>query len=168
ASERAADVAKKGYAGVLEADLWRSEAKMEALRRDSATKPARQTQLPSRGSGRDDMTGRPNESDHGEDERIDDDGDEEAPRDKEDGLQMWREEMAIRFLAGRDEDFDYTDVDAGQEGDGSEEEREEEEKWFNDEEESWLGEEERGEEGGHRGEDHLKPVLKGETGVQDF
>lgn len=164
-------MAKKGYAGVLEADLWRSEAKMEALRRDSAIKPARKTPLPVRGLERDDMTGRQNKSDYREDERINDDGVDEGPMDKEEGLQMWREEMEMRFLAGRDEDFEYTDVDAGQEDDGSEEEREEAEKWFNDEEESWLGEEERGDEKVHRGENHekgLKPVLKGETGVQDF
>lgn len=157
-------MAKKGYAGVLEADLWRSEAKMESLRRDSTTKPAHSTGLSADELGKEDITGPRRTSDQGKDGRINDDVIDEAPTNKEEGLQMWREEMEIRFLAGLDEDFKYDDVDAGQEDDGSEEEREEEEKWFNEEEESWLGEGERGEEN----EINLKSVLKGETGVQDF
>ena len=142
---------------------------MEALRRNPATKPTCSAGLPAAGLGKENMTGTRSMNDHGEDGRIgdggiDDDEIDEAPANKEEGLRMWREEMEIRFLSGVDEDFEYDDVDAGQEDDGSEEEREEEEKWFNEEEESWLGEGERGEENekGH------KPVLKGETGVQDF
>lgn len=161
-SERAADVAKKGYAGVLEADLWRSEAKMEALRRDSAAKPARGAALPGSGMDEEDETGTRSTSDRNG--RIYDDDIYEAPANKEEGLRMWREEMEMRFLAGLDEDFEYDIVDAGQEDEGSEEEREEEEKWFNEEEESWL---EAG-DGGEENENGLRPALKGETGVQDF
>lgn len=137
---------------------------MEALRQNSATKPTRSAGLPAAGLGKEDTTGTRRTSDHGEDRRIDDDDIDDTPANKEEGLRMWREEMEIRFLAGFDEDFEYDDVDAGQEDDGSEEEREEEEKWFNEEEESWLGEGEREEENGKG----VKPVLKGETGVQDF
>lgn len=163
-SDRAADVAKKGYAGVLEADLWRSEAKMEALRRDSPMKPACSTASPAAGLTKEHITRTESTNNHREDGKFDVDEIDEDPVNKEEGLRMWREEMEIRFLAGFDEDFEYGDVDAGQQDNGSEEEREEEEKWFNDEEESWLEEEERGEEN----EINLKPVLRGETGVQDF
>lgn len=134
---------------------------MEALRRSSSTNS---TALPTAGLEKDDMTGMTSTSDHGGGEKTDHDDIDEAPTNKEQGLRMWRQAMEIRFLAGLDEDFEYDDVDAGQEDDGSEEEREEEEKWFNEEEESWLGDEERGEEN----EIGLQPVLKGETGVQDF
>ena len=157
-------MAKKGYAGVLEADLWRSEAKIEALRRDSAGKSAESMAKPIVGVEKEDMTGTRSMGDHKEDRKSDDDDIDEAPSNKEEGLQMWREEMEMRFLAGFDEDFEYADVDAGQDDDGSEKEREEEEKWFDEEEESWLGEEERG----GVNITGLMPVLSGETGVQEF
>lgn len=137
---------------------------MESLRQDSTTKPAHSTGLSAAELGKEDITGPGGKNDQGEDGRINDDDIDETPTNKEEGLQMWREEMEMRFLAGLDEDFEYDDVDAGQEDDGSEEEREQEEKWFNEEEESWLGEGEREEEN----EIILKSVLKGETGVQDF
>lgn len=153
-------MAQKGYAGVLEADLWRSEAKMEALRLDSAAKSARSAALPGSGLDEEDETGTRSTSDWNG--MIDDDEIYEGLANKEEGLRMWREEMEMRFLAGLDEDFDYDGVDAGQEDDGSEEESEEE-KWFNEEEASWL---EVGE--GGENENGLKLALKGETGVQDF
>ena len=157
-------MAKKGYAGVLEADLWRSEAKIEALRRDSSGKSAQSIVNPTVGVENEDMTGTRSTCEYREDRRSDDDDIDEAPSNKEEGLQMWREEMEIRFLAGFDEDFEYADIDAGQDDDGSEKEREEEEKWFDEEEESWLGEEEKEEET----RTGLKHALTGETGVQDF
>lgn len=137
---------------------------MEALRRDSSGKSAQSMAKPTVGVEKEDMIGTRRTGDHREDRRSDDDDIDEAPSNKEEGLQMWREEMEMRFLAGFDEDFEYADVDAGQDDDGSEKEREEEEKWFDEEEESWLGEEERG---GVKIQG-LKPVLSGETGVQDF
>lgn len=66
--------------------------------------------------------------------------------------------MTLRFLRGEDQDFEYQDVDEGEEWD-SIEGREEEERWFEDEEPEWV------EEG--EGEGKSKRT-GGETGIQDF
>ena len=159
-SERAAEAKKKGYAGVLETDLWRSEAKMEALRKGTH-KP--RTSNKRANIKKDRVIGSTCVDSQGEDDGIDFDDIYELPSSKEEGLQIWREEMERRFLAGRDEDFDYGEVDAGHEDDGLEEAKEEEERWF-EEDERWMEENEDGEEE-REGKGH---ELKGQTGVQDF
>ncbi|KAL9122302.1 MAG: hypothetical protein Q9187_001150, partial [Circinaria calcarea] len=86
-AEREEEGRRKGYSGVLEADLWRSEAKMEALSNPSKTSL---------------MTYR-----RGQDGEILAEEKDDVPINKEDGLRKWRKEMELRFLRGDDEDFEY-------------------------------------------------------------
>ena len=82
-----------------------------------------------------------------------------VPKTKEEGLEMWKAEMTLRFLAGQDRDFEYGAVDESEEFDGVQE-REEEERWFDEEEPEWVHD--GGSfDGGTKG-------TGGETGVQDF
>lgn len=160
-AERKEDAEKKGYAGVLEADLWRGEAKLEALRRKDgySSSVTAVTQSEANLGGDSTVETRLIRND-----MFDFIDDEDEPENKADGEKMWRKEIERRFIAGRDEDFEeYDDVDDGRWDDGAEEEREEEEKWFDEEEERWVSEEvdDDGKLGKEKG-------LKGETGVQDF
>ncbi len=161
---------------MLEADLWRSEAKMEALRRRDCDSAAADTNNYGNKSGNgleSDSASREHDGVStfhpviAEDNIYDyDDGDE--PQGKEDGERMWRDKMESRFVAGRDDDFeDYEDVDKGKWDDGADEEREEEEKWFDEEEERWFRTEESDGDGYSGGEAKVLK-LKGETGLQDF
>ena len=86
---------------------------------------------------------------------------DEAPIDKEDGMRRWHKEMDLRFLRGDDEDFEYKVVDDNEEyDDRGVEEREEEERWFEEEEPRWVN---------GRGDTETKDiVVQGETGIQDF
>jgi len=87
---------------------------------------------------------------------------DEVPGNREDGIQRWRKEMEIRFLRGDDADFDYATVDESEEyDDRSVEEREEEERWFEDEESAWTTVD------GPKGDLDAK-ALVGQTGVQDY
>ncbi|MCJ1378858.1 hypothetical protein MMC17_001957 [Xylographa soralifera] len=140
-AEREEEGRKKGYSGVLEADLWRSEAKIEAL---TNTKDAGV------------MTYK-----RGADGEILAEERDEVPKTKEEGMQRWRKAMELRFLGGRDEDFEYSTVDEGEEfDDRGVEEREEEEKWFEEEEPQWIGDAQ---------DDRTQELqIEGETGVQDF
>lgn len=160
-AERKEDAKKKGYAGVLEADLWRGEAKLEALRQKdgySTLVIATENEAKLGGESISDSNSIRNDMFH----FIDD---EDEPENRVDGEKIWRKEIERRFVAGRDEDFEeYDDVDAGKWDDGAEEEREEEEKWFDEEEERWVSEE-LDDEDGKLGKERS---LKGETGVQDF
>lgn len=162
-AERKEDAEKKGYAGVLEADLWRGEAKLEALRqKDDYSSSVMVTQneanlggesTPDTGLIRSDMF-----------DFIDD---EDEPQNKAEGEKIWRKEIERRFVAGLDENFEeYDDIDDGRWDDGAEEKREEEEKWFDEEEERWVSEEL--DEDGKLGIEKGLKGLKGETGVQDF
>lgn len=166
AAEREADGKAKGYSGVLEADLYRSEAKLAAVRNaqpkiqdeDAMSPYSSLSQLPAetkpdvpfvsylRGSGGEIL---PEEED-------------EVPQSKEEGLERWKFEMTLKFLRGEDQDFDYKDVDESEEFDVIAE-MEEEEKWFDDEEPEWVDE---SEEGITEGE--AKKGTGGETGVQDY
>ena len=128
---------------MLEADLWRSEAKIEALANPDHAASMRYMR---------DSTG----------EIVAEEKDE-IPMSKEEGMQRWRKEMEMRFLKGEDADFDYKLVDESEEyDDRGIQEREEEEKWFEEEEPAWVTE---------TLLDHdacAKEALKGETGVQDY
>ena len=140
-AEREEEGRRKGYSGVLEADLWRSEAKIDALANPENTSI---------------MTYK-----RGADGEILAEEKDEVPANKEEGMQRWRKEMELRFLRGQDGDFDYTSVDESEKyDDRGAEEREEEEKWFADEEPEWMV----GEENDHS----VATQLKGETGVQDY
>ena len=140
-AEREAEGRRKGYSGILEADLWRSEAKLEALAHPENTV----TMTYNRGT----------------DGEILAEEKDEVPASKEDGMQRWRKEMELRFLRGQDGDFDYTLVDEAEEyDDRGVEEREEEEKWFAEEEPEWMV--------GEQSDSPVDTHVKGETGVQDY
>lgn len=125
----------------MEADLWRSEAKVQALAdpSDAALTTYR------RGAGG---------------EIIAEEKDE-IPKNKEDGLQRWRKQMELMFLRGADTDFDYSRVDNSEQyDDRGTEEREAEEDWFNREEPQWAVDDDSASPSSNR--------LTGETGLQDF
>lgn len=127
---------------MLEADLWRSEAKVAALNNPDAAS-MRYTR---------DASG-----------EIIAEEKEEVPIDKADGLQRWHKEVELRFLRGEDPDFEYVTVDEDEIYDNRGiEEREEEEKYFDEEEPSWLGADE--------DQDHPagSEAPAGQTGVQDY
>ena len=135
----------------MEADLYRSEAKLAALKGNP------DSLFEDEGAGR-------IEKDHGvpylsyargqSGEVLPEDPDE-VPRSKEEGFERWKFEMTLKFLGGEDKDFDYKDVDAGGEWDEIEN-RDVEERWFEDEEPEWVGEED------------TEGTVGGETGIQDF
>ena len=125
---------------MLEADLWRSEAKVEALSKTSDQSTTTYRRGPNGGIVAEEK--------------------DEVPLDKEDGLRRWRQEMELRFLRGADEDFEYQQVDENEEyDDRGTEEREEEEKWFEREEPRWIRREE---------QESSIETIEGETGIQDF
>lgn len=88
-SEREAEGRSKGWSGILEADITRSEAKVEALRENP------QETLESRA-----------ETNQGQ-----------TVSSKEEAEQVWRETMILRFLEGRDEEADYATIDGNEEYD---------------------------------------------------
>ncbi|MCJ1307970.1 hypothetical protein MMC25_001620 [Agyrium rufum] len=140
-SEREEEGRRKGYSGVLESDLYRSEAKVAAL-----ANPAQTTLFQYRRGPNGEIL-------------AEEKGD--VPKNKEEGWIRWRMEMEMRFLRGGDEDFEYGDVDQSEKfDDWGLEEREAEEKWFEEEEPQWV----EGNEVGVKGEESLE----GQTGVQDF
>lgn len=141
-TEREAEGRRKGYSGVLEADLYRSEAKMAAL-----NAPDQNTLFTYM---------------RGADGEIVAEETDDMPADKEEGLQRWRWEMEMRFVAGRDTDFDYSTVDGNEEyDDRTAEDLDAEERYFAAETPEFV-----------MGEDVVKRSeskgLEGETGIQDF
>ncbi|KAI8953312.1 coiled-coil domain-containing protein-domain-containing protein [Xylaria longipes] len=93
-----------------------------------------------------------------------------APQTAEEGRARWDEFLWLRFVAGRDEDFNYRIVDEDDEYDALER-REQEDAWFDNEEPGWIGESEDDDKTGPgRGWKKMgvERPLTGETGVQDF
>ncbi|KAI0448231.1 coiled-coil domain-containing protein-domain-containing protein [Xylaria acuta] len=90
-----------------------------------------------------------------------------APQTAEEGRARWDEFIRLRFVAGRDEDFNYRAVDEDDEYDALER-REQEDAWFDNEEPGWIGESEDDGETKLEGETGAERPLTGETGVQDF
>lgn len=140
AAEREAEGRSKGYSGVLEADLYRSEAKIAALKTQSGVPNQSLTS-----SGDTKYMRGP----HGE---ILPEDQDDIPQNKEEGVQRWKDEMTMRFLNGKDKDFPYNEVDENDEWDVFEN-REVEDRWFDDEKPEWTASE------------HAR---EGETGIQDF
>lgn len=139
---------------MLEADLYRSEAKLAAIKANPVIveEPTSKVELSSTQSA-------PSVSfvsyARGENGEVLPEEDDEVPRSKEEGLERWKFEMTLKFLIGEDQDFDYKAVDENDEWD-TVERREIEERWFEDEEPEWIADENEG-------------VLHGgETGIQDF
>ena len=116
-SEREAEGRAKGYSGILEADIMRSEAKLEAL----AHPDPNSTLTYRRG---------PNGEIMAEDK-------DEVPLSKEQGMEWWQHEMGMRFVRGDDTDFDYKEVDGNEDLDDLEE-QERQEAYFEDEEPTWA------------------------------
>ena len=116
-SEREAEGRAKGYSGILEADIMRSEAKLEAL----AHPDPNSTLTYRRG---------PNGEIMAEEK-------DEMPLSKEQGMEWWQHEMGMRFLRGDDTDFDYKEVDENEDLDDLEE-QERQEAYFEDEEPTWA------------------------------
>jgi hypothetical protein len=141
-AEREAEGRKKGYSGILEADLYRSEAKLEALRHPDPNAIFTYKRGPNG-------------------EVLAEDRDE-VPANKEEGLARWKWEMEARFLRGGDDDFDYDAVDNNPEYDDRVlEEQDAQDKYFDDQEPEFV----QGEDGVARTNSHQ---LHGETGIQDF
>ncbi|KAJ9612137.1 hypothetical protein H2200_003734 [Cladophialophora chaetospira] len=141
-AEREAEGRKKGYSGILEADLYRSEAKLDAIRHPDPNSMFTYKRGP-------------------DGEILAEDRDE-IPANKEDGLARWRWEMETRFLRGGDEDFEYDAVDNNPDYDDRViEERDAQDRYFDEEEPEFV----EGEEAVAKSKSH---ELRGESGVQDF
>jgi hypothetical protein len=140
AAEREAEGRARGFSGVLEADLYRSEAKLAALAHPADDQP-HTTFAYRRGC---------------EGEIVAEEEEEgEAPGSKQEGWERWKFEMEMRFIRGGDEDFDYATVDGDEKWDDrDEEDRTKLEDYLGQEEPTWVL-------------DDGKPP-EGETGVQDY
>lgn len=141
-AEREAEGRAKGYSGTLEADLFRSEAKVAALAHPDPNTPLTYRRGPSG-------------------EIVAEDKDE-IPSSKDEGFALWRKQMELRFLRGDDQDFDYNTVDQNDDYDDyAQARRDEEERYFDAEEPSFPDDEIHG-----VGHDHHRTT--GQTGIQDF
>ena len=141
-AEREAEGRKKGYSGILEADLYRSEAKLDAIRHPDPNSIFTYKRGP-------------------DGEILAEDRDE-IPANKEDGLARWRWEMEARFLRGGDEDFEYDVVDNNPDYDDKVlEERDAQDRYFDEEEPEFV----EGEDAATKSRSH---ELHGESGIQDF
>ncbi|CAI7571404.1 unnamed protein product [Penicillium manginii] len=121
--EREAQGRAKGFSGVLEADLLRSEAKVDALAHPDPNSMLSYTRGP-------------------DGEILAEDRDD-IPANKEEGQKTWQWEMALRFMRGDDPDFDYKAVDENEEYDDLSEELD---KYFEDEDPEWVVDDARGED----------------------
>jgi len=121
--EREREGREQGYTGSMEADLVRSEAKMEALQHPDPNSPM----VYRRGAD-------------GSIIGVEQDADERA-QTKEDGSDRWKDVMGQRFMRGGDKDFEYATVDDNDEYDDRDEEaRSSLDEYLNAEPEEYLGE----------------------------
>ena len=182
APEREAEGKNRGFAATMEASIRRGEARIEEARtRQDQGLEARHPMDTSLGDLNCDNNGLDQQnlegddgiaehSDDQEDKTNDDERNAEdfegprkslAPESKDGALRQWHEAMSVRFLEGKDNEFDYKAVDDNSEWDDhEEEERRRMEDWFDDEEPSW------GTPGS--GDEQVEKILTGETGVQDY
>lgn len=117
--EREVDGKRKGFSGILEADILRGEAKTQALQHPDVESLFTYKRGP--------------------DGRIQLEDKNDAPVDKADGLQRWRLVMESRFLRGADDDFNYKEVDENEAYDDHNiEEQEAAEKYFDEEEPEFV------------------------------
>lgn len=120
AEEREKEGRQRGYTGVLEADLVRSEAKIEALQRPESNGAITYKRAP-------------------DGHILAVDQDEEAT-DKDGAWKRFVDLMTQRFLRGDDSDFDYPTVDDNEEyDDRHEEERRRLEQYIDDQTPEFLG-----------------------------
>lgn len=142
----------------MEADLWRSEAKIAAL-----AKPEVAGEMRYWVNERGEIVAERRDDDDDDDDDGEDEGEKGKRKEmtKAEGMQRWRKEMELRFVRGEDTDFDYGEVDGRDVyDDWGTEAREEEEKWFEEEEPRWVDDGEEIEIKGNPDD--------GETGIQDF
>ena len=122
ASERETEGRERGYSGILEADLTRSEAKIEALQHPDPNSPMVYSRAP-------DGSITAVEQDEGE-----------RPQSRYDGWERWKDVMALRFMKGNDSDFDYASVDENDDyDDRAEEDQKQLEEYLDDEVDSFVG-----------------------------
>ncbi|KAI7151792.1 hypothetical protein KC349_g9313 [Hortaea werneckii] len=146
----------------MEADLLRSEAKLEALRHQHQN-PPQQRQRGGSSQNQGNTSRSVNDTDTEMIYHRAPDGSiisveadvEERAQNREEGIQRWREMMEQRFLRGEDEEFDYVGLVDGEEGydDLDEERRRGLEDWLDGEEAEFVG---------------GTGSPRGETGIQDF
>lgn len=147
-AEREVERRRKGYAETLEADLLRSEAKLDEAQAQAHAQTEQNSSTSNRIYTR---------TEAGEVIATHPDEDE-ASLDREEARERWVDAMALRFLNGKDDDFDYQAVDDSELYDDQvTEEREKQEEWF---------EEEVPDSSPRQGE--AKRRLEGETGIQDY
>jgi hypothetical protein len=138
ASEREAEGRKKGFSGQMATDLWRAEAKKDALSQPDPNSLFTYNRGP-------------------QGEIIEEEKDD-VPMTKEEGRAWWVDEMTQRFLRGGDEDFEYEKlVDKNPKYDDPELERDLQDAYFESMESDFDSD----------GEGKEK-VLTGETGIQDY
>ncbi|KAI1163929.1 coiled-coil domain-containing protein-domain-containing protein [Nemania serpens] len=188
--EREKEGREKGFGRVLEVDLLRSEARLSKLNDDAPHETNGRSRESLEGndtalsrSRSSSQTRRPCEScstpaegmnwEELEALETNDLEKRSAPENAEEGRMRWDEFLRIRFVAGKDEDFNYRAIDENDDYDALER-REQEDAWFDNEEPGWVGESD-----GDNDDDETVPEqegkkmdverpLKGETGVQDF
>ncbi|PSN59976.1 hypothetical protein BS50DRAFT_579496 [Corynespora cassiicola Philippines] len=110
AAEREEEGRRRGFSGQMHADLWRAEAKKDAL-----ANPNPDALFAYR---------------RGPEGQIVEEANGEGPKDKAEGKAWWVDEMTQRFLSGRDTDFDYKTVDGNEKYDDPEEERDIQDAYF--------------------------------------
>ncbi|KAF2114147.1 coiled-coil domain-containing protein-domain-containing protein [Lophiotrema nucula] len=110
AAEREAEGRRKGFSGILATDLWRAEAKKDALAHPDPTSLF--------------------EYKRGPQGQIMEEEKDEVPPTKDEGRAWWVDEMRQRFLRGDDEDFNYTAVDENEKYNDPEEERDIQDAYF--------------------------------------
>jgi hypothetical protein len=109
-AEREAEGRRKGFSGQMSTDLWRAEAKKDAL---SAPDPNSLFTY-----------------NRGPQGQIVEEEKDDIPMTKEEGRAWWVDEMTQRFLRGGDEDFEYSKVDKSQKYDPLEMERDLQDAYF--------------------------------------
>lgn len=110
ASEREAEGQRKGFSGQMATDLWRAEAKKDALTQPDPYSLFVYTRDPQG--------------------QIMEEDKDDVPMTKEEGKAWWIDEMTQRFLRGGDEDFEYKKVDESGKYDDPELERDLQDAWF--------------------------------------
>ncbi len=115
---------------MLEADLYRSEAKLAAIKAQKPPVSEASSSPLAEPSSNQSIGSVPFVSyARGKYGEVLPETEDEVPRSKEEGLERWKFEMTLRFLSGEDKDFDYKSLDENDEWDVVER-MESEERWF--------------------------------------
>ncbi|CAG8221527.1 unnamed protein product [Penicillium olsonii] len=119
--EREAAGKTLGFSGILQTDIMRSEARMNAIAHPDPHAIMSYTRGP-------------------DGEILAEDRDD-IPPNKEEGERLWQWEMGLRFIQGNDPDFDYTTVD---DNDDYDDHSDKVDQYFEDEEPEWVVNDTRG------------------------